>query len=418
MDNWKEWLEHPLAQPYAGFLGLALLAWLASILVRQILTRVMGAVAIRTFWIWDDALIEHGTLNYLGHIAATLVFQFGIGFVPDLPEELSLLIRNVAMACTILFILLSIGAALNALEDLYNKKSGGKRSIKSHIQFIKIASFIIGTVVIVATLIDRSPLILLSGLGAMSAILLLVFKDTILGFVAGVQLTTNNMLHVGDWIEVPAAGADGEVIDIALHTVKVQNWDMTITSIPTWKLIADPFKNWRGMSDSGGRRIKRSLLIDAGSVHFINGEDIERMSASLVLREYLADKTNEVSRFNVKLGDAGQFPLNQLRLTNLGTFRAYALAYLNTHDGIHQDMALMVRQLEAKGEGIPLELYCFTNTTAWSEYEGILSDIFDHLIAIVPEFGLRLYQKPAGGDLRDAVRELGRKSQSSGQTSG
>lgn len=415
MEFLKEWLEHPLARPAIGLLGLGLLAWLASILVRQILERAMRAIAVRTAWTWDDVLIEHGTLRQLGRIAPTLVIQFGIGFVPGIPAELNLLVRNVAMACTVVFIVLSIGAVLNATESFYNRESGGKRSIKSYVQFIKIAVYIIGTVVVVAILIDRSPLILLSGLGALSAVLLLVFKDTLLGFVAGVQLTTNDMLHVGDWIEVPAAAADGEVIDIALHTVKVQNWDMTITSIPTWKLITDPFKNWRGMSEAGGRRIKRSLLIDAGSVHFIDDEDIARMSASLVLRDYLADKANEVSAFNVKLGEAGQFPLNQQRLTNLGTFRAYALAYLKAQSGIRHDMALMVRQLEAMGEGIPLELYCFTRTTAWAEYEGILSDIFDHLIAILTDFGLRLYQKPAGGDLRDAVRELGRKTSPSAQ---
>ncbi|MGB0133090.1 mechanosensitive ion channel family protein [Dokdonella sp.] len=414
MEQLTEWLANPLAHTLGGLFALALLAWLTATVARRALLRGFRAFALRTTWTWDDVLVEHGTLRQITRIAPTLIVQFGIGFVPGVPDAVDLLVRNIALACTIVFLMLAFGSALNALEDIYSRKSGGRRSIKTYVQFIKIAIYIVGAVVVVAILIDRSPLILLSGLGALSAILLLVFKDTILGFVAGVQLTTNDMLHVGDWIEVPAAGADGDVIDIALHTVKVQNWDKTITTIPTWKLITDPFKNWRGMSEAGGRRIKRSLLIDAGSVHFLNEEDITKMSESLVLRDYLAGKSVEVSSFNVKLGEAGRFPLNQQRLTNLGTFRAYALAYLKAHPGIRQDMTLIVRQLDAKGEGIPLELYCFTRTTAWSEYEGILSDIFDHLIAILPDFGLRLYQKPGGGDLREALMSLDRKPDSNG----
>ncbi|MEZ5460975.1 mechanosensitive ion channel family protein [Dokdonella sp.] len=418
MEKLTEWLANPLAHTLGGLLALVLLAWLVATVARRALVRAFRAFAARTAWTWDDVLVEHGVLRQITRIAPTLIAQFGIGFVPGVPDKVDLLVRNVAMSCTILFLMLAMGAVLNALEDIYSRRSEGRRSIKSYVQFIKIAIYIVGAVVIVATLIDRSPLILLSGLGALSAILLLVFKDTILGFVAGVQLTTNDMLHVGDWIEVPAAGADGDVIDIALHTVKVQNFDKTITTIPTWKLITDPFRNWRGMSEAGGRRIKRSLLIDAGSVHFINDEDITRMTESLVLRDYLKGKASEVSSFNVKLGEAGRYPLNLQRLTNLGTFRAYAVAYLKAHPGIRQDMTLIVRQLDARGEGIPLELYCFTRTTAWSEYEGILSDIFDHLIAILPEFGLRLFQKPAGGDLRDALGERARKLEAEPESAG
>ena len=389
-----------------GLAALTLLAWLAATITRRSLVRGFRALAAHTAWTWDDIWVEHGALRRLSHMVPTLVIQFGIGFVPGVPDPLDALIRSVALAGTIFFLILAITATLNALEDIYKQSTNGTRSIKTYIQFLKIAVFIVGAVVIISTLINRSPLILLSGLGALSAILLLVFKDTILGLVAGVQLTSNDMLRVGDWIEVPGAGADGDVIDIALHTVKVQNWDKTITTIPTWKLIADPFKNWRGMSEAGGRRIKRSLLIDAGSVHFLSAEEIVRMSESTVLRDYLSSKASEVSRFNLDLGDAGRYSLNQQRLTNIGTLRAYTLNFLKSHPGIRQDMTLIVRQLAASGEGIPLELYCFTKTTAWSAYEAIVSDIFDHLIAILPEFGLRLYQKPAGGDLRDAIAAL------------
>jgi miniconductance mechanosensitive channel len=342
----------------------------------------------------------------LAQLVPTLIVQFGVGFISGLPADVVVVVRNIALACTILFAMRAFGTLLNALEVMYRRSSTGSRSIKSYLQFIKMTIYIIGAVVIIATLIDRSPLILLSGLGALSAVLLLVFKDTILGFVAGVQLTSNDMLRVGDWIEMPAASADGDVIDIALHTVKVQNWDKTITTIPTWKLIADPFKNWRGMSESGGRRIKRSLAINAGSVHFLDSEEIARLSQFRLLQTHLAEKREEIAQWNAELGEPGRAHINQRRLTNLGTFRAYALAYLKSHPRIHDTMTLLVRQLESKGEGIPLEIYCFTTTTAWAEYENIQSDIFDHLIAILPEFGLRLHQKTAGSDVHEALLAL------------
>ena len=255
-------------------------------------------------------------------------------------------------------------------------------------------------------LLDRSPLILLSGLGAMSAVLMLVFKDTILSFTAGVQISSNDMLRVGDWIEMPQVGADGFVVDIALHTVKVQNWDKTITTIPTWRLMSESFKNWRGMFSSGGRRIKRMLRLDTNLVRFLTAEEIDRLARIALLQPYLEGKKQEVQHTNAalreRLGEYAVEPANQRRLTNIGTFRAYVDAYVRAHPGIHQDMLLIVRTLEPTGEGVPLELYCFTATTAWVEYERIQGDIFDHLIAILPEFGLGLYQSPTGKDIRAA----------------
>jgi miniconductance mechanosensitive channel len=241
----------------------------------------------------------------------------------------------------------------------------------------------------------------------MTAVLLLVFKDTLLSLVASVQLSGNDMLRVGDWIEMPQLGADGAVVDIALHTVKVQNWDLTITTIPTWRLMSESFRNWRGMAESGGRRIKRTLRLDTGSVRFLEAADLERLSRIALLQPYLERKRREVEDTNItlvqRLGDLAQQPANQRRLTNLGTFRAYVDAYLRQHPGIHQGMTLMVRAMEPSSEGVPMELYCFTNTTQWVAYEGIQSDLFDHLLAILPEFGLRLYQRPAGGDLQHAL---------------
>jgi miniconductance mechanosensitive channel len=233
----------------------------------------------------------------------------------------------------------------------------------------------------------------------MTAILLLVFKDTILSLVASVQLTAQDMVRVGDWIEMPQFGADGDVVDVQLHTVKVQNWDKTITTIPTHRLITDSFKNWRGMSQSGGRRIKRSVYFDVSSIRFLTDEEVERFTRFALLKSYIDSKERELAEFNEAIGNESEAEVNKRRLTNIGTFRAYAYNYIRTHPQIRKDMTLIVRQLAPGPEGLPLQIYCFTTTTAWADYESIQSDIFDHLLAIVPEFGLRLYQKPAGSDL-------------------
>jgi miniconductance mechanosensitive channel len=234
----------------------------------------------------------------------------------------------------------------------------------------------------------------------MTAVLLLVFKDTLLSLVASVQLSAQDLVRVGDWIEMPQFGADGDVVDVALHTVKIQNWDKTITTIPTHRLISDSFKNWRGMSASGGRRIKRPLYLDAASVHFLTAEEVDRCKRFLLLEEYLAGKETELTEYNRELAGVTalerEAAVNMRRLTNIGTFRAYAYRYLRQHPKIRQNMTLMVRHLSPGPQGIPIEVYCFTATTAWTEYEDIQADIFDHLMAIVPEFGLRLFQQPAG----------------------
>src|SRR5690606_14378628 len=281
---------------------------------------------------------------------------------------------------------------------------------------VQIVIYAIATILVIATLIDRSPLILLSGLGAMAAVLMLIFQDSLLSLVASVQISSSDIIRVGDWVEMPALNADGDVIDIALHTVKVQNWDKTITSIPTKRFISDSFKNWRGMQESGGRRIKRSLYLDQQSVHFLNNEERQRLYRFNLLEDYLVKKRQEIDEWNTKLEEAGKEPVNTRRVTNLGTFRAYVQHYLQRHPGIHQDMTLMVRQLAPTAEGLPLEIYCFTNTVAWAQYEGIQADIFDHLLAILPEFGLRVFQAPGGADFREWRDSFGqRASQSSAQ---
>lgn len=405
-------LEKLLALPWMdtvlGLMLLAGVAWLAYLVTRRVLLRVIRAVTKRTIWTWDDALEKHGVFTRLAEMVPTLVLQFGISFVPDIPDKYDIMIRNVALALTVLFALLAVSALLNALEDLYQSSPQGRhRSIKGYVQLLKILLFVIGAIVIVASLIDRSPLLLLSGLGAVSAVLLLVFKDTILSVVASVQLASNDMLRVGDWISMPSADADGDVIDVALHTVKVQNWDKTISTIPTWRLISESFQNWRGMQDSGGRRIKRALHVDATRVGYLDDDALARLRKSRLLDEYLERKRTDIDKWNSDLGESGTVPINQRRLTNLGTFRAYAQAYIDAHPDIHPSMTRMVRVLDPTPQGIPVEVYCFTKTTAWLDYERIQGDLFDHLITILPEFGLALYQQPAGTDFAALVREDG-----------
>lgn len=252
----------------------------------------------------------------------------------------------------------------------------------------------------ISLLIGQSPLLLISGLGAMAAVLMLVFKDPILGLVAGIQLSANNMLKLGDWLEMAKYGANGTVVDVGLTTVKVRNFDNTITMIPTYALVSDSFINWRGMSESGGRRIKRSLNIDTTSVHFMSEEEHQRLMKSALLAPYIDAKTQELKTYNSELQADLSSPLNGRRMTNLGTFRAYLVAYLNAHPQIRKDMTLMVRQLAPTADGLPLEIYAFTNTTVWAQYESIQADIFDHTFAIVSEFGLRVHQTPTGNDMR------------------
>lgn len=401
MQTLQNLLEHPWMHTALGVLALLALAWLAGQLVRRLLLRVVRGITRRTAWRWDDALFRRHTFLWLARMVPALVIQFGIVLVPNVPAGVEAAVTRLMTALLVLFVAMAVSAALSALEDLYRETPRGQqRSIKGMLQLIKIGLFIVAALVVVASITGRQVGLLLSGVGAMSAVLMLVFKDTILGFVAGVQLSSNDMLRVGDWIEMPQLNADGDVIDIALHTVKVRNWDKTITSIPSWRLISDSYKNWRGMQETGGRRIKRALHIDAASVHFLGEPALRRLSSLRLLAEYLPSKEQEVAQWNQAQGHAAEVPANRRRLTNLGTFRAYVQAYLDDHPQIHHGLSCMVRQLASGPQGIPLELYCFTATVNWAEYEGIQADIFDHLFALLPEFGLALYQQPSGQDMR------------------
>lgn len=393
--------DYPYALVLVQIAGLVLAAWLANWLTRMVLVRVVGRLVKATPMVWDDALMSPKVLARLANIVPALIIASGIATIAGLPEGVETVVRNVALAFVALTIALAISNVLDAANDLYVERSAraNERPIKGYLQVVKLVVYVFALVVVIATLIDRSPLLLLSGFGAMSAVVLLVFKDTILSLVASIQLANNDMLRVGDWIEMPALQADGDVIDMALNTVKVQNWDKTVTTIPTYRLISDSFKNWRGMQESGGRRIKRALLIDQSSVRFLEPDERARLRRIALIDEYLDDKRHELEAYNANLLAKGKDPVNTRRVTNIGTFRAYVEHFLRAHPGINQDMTLLVRQLEPGATGLPLELYCFTNSVAWAVYEGTQSDIFDHLIAMLPEFGLRLYQAPGGADI-------------------
>lgn len=301
----------------------------------------------------------------------------------------------------IIFLLLSLFTFLDILQSLADRHQARAHfPLRGLLQTIKLIASILTTVLAISLLMDKSPLILLSGLGALSAVLLLVFKDPILGLVAGIQLSANNMLAVGDWLEMPKYGADGDVIDIALTTVKIRNWDKTITTIPTYALISDSFKNWRGMSEAGGRRIKRSIHLEMSSVCFLNKAQLAELKKAHLLNDYIAsiepviDKENLESKVDMTVMQNGR------RLTNVGTFRKYLVSFLKKHPHIHQGMTLIVRQLEPTSNGLPIEIYAFTNTTSWNVYEDIQSDIFDHIIAVLPSFSLRVHEAPTGNDIR------------------
>ncbi|NNF66399.1 MAG: mechanosensitive ion channel [Gammaproteobacteria bacterium] len=391
---------HSSLPPAAGAFGLLFAAVIVHFIAKRIVVGSVHAIAKRSEVTWDDALIDHNVVGRMVQVLPALIVFIGIPFIPDLPEKAAQLIRNIAMGYMVLMLTLALSALLSAASQIYGaSKLAKERPLKGFVQLAQIVVWIVGGVLIVAAVLERSPVLLLSGFGAMTAILLLVFKDTILSLVASVQLTAQDMVRVGDWIEMPQFGADGDVVDVQLHTIKVQNWDKTITTIPTHRLIAESFKNWRGMSETGARRIKRAIHIDVSSIRFQSQDEVDHFTRFALLKDYIRDTEKRLADYNARLETEVDADVNKRRITNIGTFRAYAYNYLKNHPDIHDGMTLIVRQLAAGPEGLPLEIYCFTNTTVWAEYENIQSDIFDHLIAIVPEFGLRLFQKPAGSDL-------------------
>jgi len=391
------YVDEPWMQSGLALLLLGAFAWIANWVAKRIVLRLL--LRLLNYLPFRIEAEHIGSIvARLSNIVPALVIQIGIGTVPHMPAAAVSFVRSLCAAFVILTIAIALSGFLTLLNDLYQRRpNAANRPIKGYVQLGKLLLYGAAAILVIAALMDQSPLLLLSGLGAMAAVLMLVFKDTILSLVASVQIGSNDMVRVGDWIEMPQFNADGDVIDIALHTVKIQNFDKTITTVPTHRLISESFRNWRGMSQSGGRRIMRSLMIDQRSVRFLDEGDIEKMAQFAVLLPYLDAKRQEIDRWNAEQGADGT--VNGRRLTNIGTFRAYVLAYLQSRRDIAQDKTLLVRQLAPSENGLPLEIYAFAGSTVWSEYEGIQADIFDHLIAILPDFDLRLFQRPAGADL-------------------
>ena len=402
------WLEnYPELFTLISVCLLLVAAWVCNWIVKRILVRGIYR-ALRATPIGNDkTLLDSRVTARFANVIPALVISIGITFVPGLPESVVLVVRNVCSAIVVLVIALAISGVLNLINQLYQRREDAyRRPVKGYIQVVQIVLYLLAVILIVAALIDRSPLILLSGLGAMAAVLILVFQDTLLSLVASVQISSNDIVRIGDWVEMPGLNADGDVIDISLHTIKIQNWDKTITTVPTKRFISDPFKNWRGMKESGGRRIKRAMLLDQTSVHFLSSDEIQKLHRFQLIDEYLSEKQEEIEKWNAELKSQNSDAINARRVTNIGTFRAYVERYLRKHKLVNQHMTLMVRQLAVTSDGLPLEVYCFTSTTVWPEYEGIQSDIFDHLLAILPEFGLRVFQHPSGVDMREMGAKL------------
>ena len=396
--------DYPHLQTLASLGALALLAVIVNWLTQHVLLRIVRRALSLSLKDRAETVFRE-VIARLANVAPAIVIYQGVLVVPNLPTEAETVVRNVAAAFMILTVILALTGALNLANELYSRRPEARqRPIKGYIQVGKIILYAAAAILVVATLLDRSPLLLISGLGAMAAVLLLVFKDTILALVASVQLTSNDMIRVGDWIERPQLNANGDVVDLALHTVKVQHFDKTITAIPTWRLINESFVNWRGMQESGGRRIMRALLLDQTTIRFLSPEEREALRRFALLDIYLDGKARELETWNESLVRSGRDPVNTRRLTNVGTFRAYMEAYLKVHPGVAKEKTLMVRQLAPTPEGLPIEVYCFANTVEWNAYEAIQSDLFDHFLSILPEFDLRLFQAPTGRDMR-AVAE-------------
>ncbi|WP_142416554.1 mechanosensitive ion channel family protein [Bartonella massiliensis] len=396
-------VQYPWLETISWLIILTIVALLINFVGRKLL--IHGAKKLSSFLPKKTTTDIQNAIQYLANIISAFILSTGVNFISTLPDAFSTVINNVANAFIIFFVVLTISSCLNIVNILYEQRPTARlKPIKGYIQIAKIALFAIAAVLMVATLIDRSPLILFSGLGAMAAVLMLIFQDTLLSLVAGIQISSTDMVRVGDWIEIPNLGADGDVIEIALHTVKVQNFDNTITSVPIRKLVTDPFKNWRGMQESGGRRIKRSLFIDQSSIRFLTEEEQKYLSRFNLLENYFMQKRAEIDQWNAQLDKNPDVLANTRRLTNVGTFRAYVFAYLQQHININPNMTFMARQLPPTENGLPLEIYCFTNTTVWLDYEQIQGDIFDHFYSILPSFGLKVFQNPSGYDFNQALK--------------
>lgn len=388
-------------EPVAYLASLLILFFFSLLLcffVRKILIRLVKRMTQKyTKHDWGAVLFQHRFFHRLADVVIPIGLSF---FAAGMPQYHNLFGKIVGILGVVVFLLL-FDSVLGAIDEIYRRYEASKtRPIKSLLQVIQVAVIIVGGLVGIAILTGINLSVLLGGIGAATAITSLIFKDSILGFVAGIQLIANDMIRIGDWIEMPAQSADGTVIDLSMTTVKVENFDKTITSIPAYTLVSSAFINWRGMETSGARRIKRAIYIDIAGVRICDEEMLSRFRRMELIRDYVDQRTEEISRYHQEHHTDLQEVVNGRRMTNIGTFRAYITAYLANHPGIRKDMTRIVRQLAPCDQGVPIEIYAFTNTVQWEKYESIQGDIFDHLLAVIGEFGLQAYQRPSSSDVR------------------
>lgn len=384
-----------------SILAIALLAYLASRLTIHLMVPFFIRAAALSKSDWDDILIHNRFFNHLAKLMPVVVVYASVDLLLEGHPFLAESIKRLGMIILVFLAVQMVDSILNTVDQVYKRNEIAKRKpISGYLSVVRIAIFIIAGIFIVSTLTAKSPWGIFSVLGGLTAVVLLIFKDTILGFVASLQLVSHDMVRVGDWVEMPQFGADGDVIDVSIHTVKVQNWDKTITTIPTYALVSNSFKNWRGMSESGGRRIKRSLYLDMNSIKFCSPEMLEKMNSFSLLKEYLQRKQAEIDLYNKEHNLDNNSVPNGRRQTNIGVFRAYIKNYLANNPKINKNMTFLVRHLPPTSKGLPMEIYVFSSDQVWANYEDIQADIFDHILAIVPEFELRIFQEPSGLDFQ------------------
>lgn len=379
-----------------------LVALIATWLVRKTLLSAVSNWIAKSRYRWSGALSNNKLLNDISWFVPIAILSVAVDALLDTASPAYSLARRLIMSGFVVVTvscLISIFSCIHDIHRILRKHKGS--TLGGYTDAGKIISVVVGAIFIISIFTGKSPWGIISVLGGLTAVTMLVFKDTILGFVASVQLTSTDMVRLGDWIEMPQYGADGDVIDMGINCIRVQNWDKTVTTIPTYALVSSSFKNWRGMSESGGRRIKRAINIDISSIRFLDHESLENLRSIRLLSDYLTAKQREIAEFNNKSASQQDIPLNSRRQTNIGVFRAYVIAYLRSNPNIHESMTFLVRQLAPTNTGLPLEIYVFSKDQVWANYEAIQADIFDHLLAAVPEFGLRVFQAPSGHDLRN-----------------
>ena len=403
-QNFQTWLDNnPGMTDALNIAGALLLVGLSFLIAYRLLARGLIYLAGRTESQYDDIIVKRMRPGRLAIAAPLLVVYFYAYLVPDAQQ----IIQNLMQFLLMWIAIVTVNGLLDAINDIYELRRGSTGvAIRGYLDIVKILNLLVGIILSISIFTGKSPVVLLAGLGAITAVLLLIFRDTILSFVASVQISANDLVVEGDWLEVPAFDADGEVIDITLHQIKIQNWDKTISIVPTHKMLETSYKNWRGMSESGGRRIKRAVNLDLHSIHFCDIARLERLKQLELIREFIEGELEEVNKRSSADGDTPSEQAAIQKLTNAEMFRVYVQAYIDCHPHIRKDMTALVRQLEPGPTGLPIEVYAFTNTTDWVEYEAIQGRIFDHPLAVIPEFELRVFQEPSGSDFESLVNSI------------